>query len=219
MKFQSLLRALCVSVVNLLPLSAAGVALAPLADTYVRQDGGNTGYGLQKTIRVGQAGIPGSLMRGLVAFDISGIPAGAKVTSATLTLCQSAEDGIGDNSRMTVRLLPAALKVAEQGVTWNNSRQAEALPANAKILAAGELWVRPAPRGVKLPSALALSSPELAAHLQALRAAGAKRADFMLVNASENAASKLRAFVEFASLNAGNAATAPSLQAVFEPAN
>lgn len=217
-RFLKILAAFAAAATLAAGLGAAETTLKASADTYVRQDGATTGYGSQKTIRVGQVNNIPSLMRGLVAFDLGSIPPGSKITSATLKIWQSVEDTVSANVNFTVNLIPTHVKAAESGVTWNNTKQAAFKPDEAKVLASNTLWLRSAARGVKLPAEVVFgSTPELVEYLQTTLNNRASKVSFMLVNAKENVTPNLRTLAEFASRNAGNATLTPSLKVEYTP--
>jgi len=74
--------------INFLPKQQVAVSVATfgaVADTFVIQDIPDTNYGTQSSMQV--KANPTNERRAFVRFDISSLPAGATVDSATLTLC------------------------------------------------------------------------------------------------------------------------------------
>ena len=93
------------------------------ADTYVRQDRATTNYGTGTTMDARRRN--NQARRALVSFDLSGIPAGATINSATLELYASAVPGTSqtlDAHRITASW-------GETTATWNNQPAYDATPA------------------------------------------------------------------------------------------
>jgi hypothetical protein len=98
------------------PCSTSGT-FGAVADTYVKEDkGGDDNFGTTVDLKVKAES--GKVKRTLVAFDVSSIPAGSTVTSATLTLCLSAVPGAGSQGR-TEELRLVTSSWTEMGVIWN----------------------------------------------------------------------------------------------------
>jgi hypothetical protein len=88
------------------------VSLGAAADSYVRQSQPGLNYGSATWMSVDRQD------RSLLRFDLSGIPPGATVLSATLTLCLPvAPGGAGVGRVHTLRRVTSAW--TESGVTWN----------------------------------------------------------------------------------------------------
>ena len=92
----------------------APISLGAVADTYVKEDkGGDDNFGTATDMQVNSE--PTKLKRAFVAFDVSSIPAGSEITSATLTLCSTrVESGRVEEARMVLD------SWAETTITWNN---------------------------------------------------------------------------------------------------
>jgi hypothetical protein len=71
------------------------ITLNPVADTDIYQGSTGTNYGTATTVWSGRAIGAGSQYKGLLKFDVSGIPAGSTITSATLRLTETAWLGLG----------------------------------------------------------------------------------------------------------------------------
>lgn len=85
-------------------------------DTYISAIYGNVNYGNQNSIAVGKQVSDTDVVRGLIKFDISSIPVGAIVISATLSLTISGDDS--SNAR-TMRVYRQKKAWTEAGATWN----------------------------------------------------------------------------------------------------
>lgn len=99
--------------------SAASLSLPVAADSYIRSDNSNTNFGSAAELWVGQVNAS-VVMRSLLSFDLSTIPQNVTITSVSLKLYQSSEDGGSDQFSMIdidLHLVPA---FTESTVTWNN---------------------------------------------------------------------------------------------------
>jgi len=99
---------------TLQPAAAAGI------DTSVQEGNADTNYGTDAQIDV--LGFASVRSNGLLKFDLSGIPAGAEIISATLSLF-----GLGGGSNGTLnifRILAANSGWTEDGATWNYANSA-----------------------------------------------------------------------------------------------
>jgi hypothetical protein len=93
----------------------ASFNVAPEADTYVFQLNPATNYGSAPDINVG-GGSTGYTRVAYLRFNVSGLPVGAMVTDARLTLvCMN--PGSGGTLR---KFLPTTSQWTESGPTWNN---------------------------------------------------------------------------------------------------
>lgn len=98
------------------PCSTTGT-FGAVADTYVKEDkGGDDNFGTNVDMKV--KADSGKVKRILIAFDISSIPAGSTITSATLRLCLSADPPIDSQGR-TEELRLVTSSWTETGVIWN----------------------------------------------------------------------------------------------------
>ena len=89
-----------------------------VADTYVKEDkGGDDNFGTDVELKV--KADSGKVKRALIAFDVSSIPAGSTVTSASLTLCLSANPGAESQGR-TEELRLVTSSWVETAVVWND---------------------------------------------------------------------------------------------------
>ena len=94
------------------PISASFLAVA---DTYVNEDkGGDDNFGTANEFLVQSDA--GKVKRGLVSFDVSSIPSGSTVNTATLALCFSAKPG----SRRTQELRLVKSSWVETAIVWND---------------------------------------------------------------------------------------------------
>lgn len=97
---------------------AASVTLDPIKDTYVSQNAGSSNYGSNTTASLGDFGC-GTCAAGLfLQYDLSSIPAGATLVTATLSFKKAADNHTG---LMAVSVRNRANSWTEGGVTWNNS--------------------------------------------------------------------------------------------------
>ena len=88
------------------------------ADTYVKEDkGGDDNFGPVNDIQVTSES--GKLKRSLVSFDVSSIPSGSTINSATLILCLSADPQSGAQGR-THELRLVTSSWIETTVVWND---------------------------------------------------------------------------------------------------
>jgi hypothetical protein len=99
---------------TLQPAAAAGI------DTYTQQGNPNTNYGSNATIEI--RGWEGVRSNGLIKFDLAGIPAGAEIISATLSLF--GQGGGSDGTLNIFRILAANPGWTEGGATWNYANSA-----------------------------------------------------------------------------------------------
>ena len=89
-----------------------------VADTYVKEDkGGDDNFGTDNELKVKSDS--SKVKRSLVAFDVSSIPSGSTVSSATLTLCLSA-DPPSDSQGRTEELRLVTSSWVETAVVWND---------------------------------------------------------------------------------------------------
>jgi len=96
----------------------------PVEDSYINQASPTTNYGSNTALAIGSYGT--SNKRSLLRFDLSSIPAGSTINSATLWLYyygRSGTDPVGRTyraNRLTSGWIEAGWN-SEDGITWNNS--------------------------------------------------------------------------------------------------
>jgi hypothetical protein len=88
--------------------------LVAIDDSYLRQDANTTNYGAAVTFEVGKK--PNRTRRAVMKFDLSTIPAGAILESATLTLTRTG----GDANTLTFSAHEVTQAWVEANTTWNN---------------------------------------------------------------------------------------------------
>jgi hypothetical protein len=88
--------------------------LVAIDDSYLRQDANTTNYGAVVTFEVGKK--PNRTRRAVMKFDLSSIPAGAILESATLTLTRTG----GDANTLTFSTHEVTQAWVEANTTWNN---------------------------------------------------------------------------------------------------
>ncbi len=89
------------------------------ADAYVDESDRNGNFGTAGTMLVGKSNAGGGkLYHAVLRFDLSSIPPGSTVSSATLRLYQTSASGGPGN--LTMHLYHANTAWSELGVTWNN---------------------------------------------------------------------------------------------------
>lgn len=93
------------------------VTLTAAADAHVNDSYPTSNYGTSTTLGIGKHPSSGNVFRTLVSFDLSTIPAGAKITSATLRLRFTGYDGSPASYNYFIRRLTGSW--AETSVTWN----------------------------------------------------------------------------------------------------
>ena len=106
------------------PPASISVSLAAAADSYVRQSSPGLNYGTAAEMRVDRQ------ERSFIMFDLSSIPEGATVLSATLTLCLPSNPG-GAAIGRTHELRRVTSDWSEMGATWSN--QPSVADASAKL--------------------------------------------------------------------------------------
>jgi len=104
----------CVMIVLMIPAIAVTqtVTLYSTADSYVIADMAGTNYGTEPEVTIGTS----SDVIGLIRFNLSSIPTGAIINSASLRLYEQTPISVGD-----VEIARASASWTETGVTWNNS--------------------------------------------------------------------------------------------------
>ncbi len=95
--------------------STTSVTLTSVADTHAQQNKGDTNYGTDTSMMV-RTFATAKNARAFVQFDVSSIPAGSTVSSATLTLCATSVPG----STRTYDLHRVTASWVETTLTWNN---------------------------------------------------------------------------------------------------
>lgn len=98
--------------------SAAVVNLSATQDTTIHNDGAVNGTG--QGMFVGSNGL-GTLQRGLIAFDLSGISAGSTINSVSLSIHVNAQGYLGSTETVTLNLLNEAWNEATVGGGGPNS--------------------------------------------------------------------------------------------------
>lgn len=96
--------------VNVPSPTSAGV------DTYLREDQATTNYGTGATVNL--CSLASYRSPGLFSFDVSGIPAGSKINSATLHIWNSST-ATGDRAFAFNSILVANSGWTEAGAKWN----------------------------------------------------------------------------------------------------
>ncbi len=119
---RTLARASSLSLPDRSPAVAGSMAFTPVADSDVFSNYPNLNTGDTTEIWAGYDDYQetmGGIARGLVRFDISSLPASAKIISATLELAHVTSYGIeGENLTITTHRITSDW--TELGVTWNN---------------------------------------------------------------------------------------------------
>jgi hypothetical protein len=87
-------------------------------DNWIQNVNPDTNYGTNATMYLGAAGAGSNINRDLLKFDISGIPAGATITSAILSLWLY-ENTSASNARIA-RVYRLKLAFNESQSTWNS---------------------------------------------------------------------------------------------------
>jgi len=93
------------------------LTLNPVADTQIYQGSSATNYGTSTTFWSGRAGGAGNQYKGLLKFDLSSIPSGSTITSATLRLNQTGSLGFGSFNLGIYKILS---NWAETTANWSN---------------------------------------------------------------------------------------------------
>ena len=92
------------------------VTLNPTGDTFIRSDATGTNYGTELIVVVGENNATVRTLRGLIKFDLSGIPSSAVIQSVTLRLKVSSD--VASNAR-TMRVFRQLRAWVELQATWN----------------------------------------------------------------------------------------------------
>ncbi|MFU8847575.1 MAG: S8 family serine peptidase [Opitutales bacterium] len=99
--------------------SSSSVSFTPVADTYIFDQSTGTNYGTEPQIslnnRTGGAPASRAVLRGLLRFDLSAIPPGVAIESATLDFVQN------NNVSGLVNIVEATASWGETTATWSNS--------------------------------------------------------------------------------------------------
>ncbi|MCB1275934.1 GEVED domain-containing protein [Prosthecobacter sp.] len=88
---------------------------SPSADSWLNANATTTNYGTTTTMRVDSSSGGTGNGRPVVQFDVSGVPAGATITSATMRLNAVA---VSDTSNRRIRVYPLTQSFTENEVTW-----------------------------------------------------------------------------------------------------
>jgi len=104
---------------------AASTTLYPVADAWVNYWLPNNNYGTANQLEVGSEECPGQEFpdrgRALLRFDLSAIPPGQVIQSASLQLyLRYVQSGSGSAATNRIGLHRVAASWTETGVTWNN---------------------------------------------------------------------------------------------------
>jgi hypothetical protein len=102
--------------------TAGSMTFKPVADSDVVENYPDLNMGSTTEIWAGYDDRPdhmGGILRGLVKFDISGLPADATITSATLRMAHVTSWGL-ENESLTMTTHRVTGDWSELGVTWNN---------------------------------------------------------------------------------------------------
>lgn len=90
-------------------------------DTYLKEDEPTANKGTETTVKVGLEAIASSRQRAVLEFDLSAIPAGSAIKSATLEMYAKAKGSAGDNRTVEIyRVARISQNWTELGATWNN---------------------------------------------------------------------------------------------------
>lgn len=92
---------------------AGAVTMRSTASQAMGNDGGN---GFQ----IGRTATEGDFLRGFLSFDISSIPAGSTIESATLTLTSRSNDATNPGQNFTIELRELVGAASETQVIWLN---------------------------------------------------------------------------------------------------
>ncbi len=90
-------------------------AEATAVDTYILASSATTNFGTSATLRVGNEG-GGTTDRALIKFDLSSIPSGSTIVSATLSLYCTTDTSINSRTYRVFRMIQAWV---ETQATWN----------------------------------------------------------------------------------------------------
>lgn len=96
--------------------AAESTSIVVTADTYLNDFAPNNNMGGDGGVKVGTAGVfsGGSVRRGLLRFDLSGLPPGATVTSATLT---------AEMISVPAGFVPSAFRIHRVSAEWGEGAQ------------------------------------------------------------------------------------------------
>ncbi|MCA9160355.1 MAG: DNRLRE domain-containing protein, partial [Planctomycetales bacterium] len=98
--------------VSIKPFGTVTIEVSPVQDTYIQGKNPTTNTGTQGSLVIDRES--GDLQRALLQFDLSSIPAGSTITSATLKLNATAIDG-----SLTIQAYQLQQSWAEGSATWN----------------------------------------------------------------------------------------------------
>lgn len=115
---QSIITLLALVSLKVDPALAVSVTLDPVKDTYVAQNAGSSNYGSSTTVLLGDIGCGTCAVGVYLQYDLSTIPAGATLVTATLSFKKVQTNHSGT---MAVSVRNRATTWTESGVTWNNS--------------------------------------------------------------------------------------------------
>jgi hypothetical protein len=112
-------------------LDAATTSLVPVADTSISESGGAKFTSFPGTMIAGALS-SGEKVRALLRFDLSGIPANATITSASLRFSVTKSAAFNAATFRLHRVIPAW---TEAGATWTTANGTAAWPAGGNFAA------------------------------------------------------------------------------------
>ncbi|BDD09320.1 hypothetical protein FUAX_17520 [Fulvitalea axinellae] len=143
------------------PPQTVDVVLSPVADAYVYGKNKGTNYGTGADILVKEGGSVPYIRRGYFKFDLSSLPAGAVVNSASFDLAVKSSNGTAQSTAFNLSTV-ADDSWTETGVNWNNMPQVGAVADSQTGTAAGTVMSF----DVEQESADALTDGALSLHLR-----------------------------------------------------
>lgn len=99
------------------PALESPVTLNPSADNYIRS-GQTTNYGTDTVLQLGRGGGAGRNMHSLLLFDVSAIPAGSLINSATLRLYAASRNG---SDSFNLKAHQVTQNWTESGSNWSDA--------------------------------------------------------------------------------------------------
>ena len=98
---------------TLQPDSSTGI------DTYLNSGAPNTNFGNMGVIVVGETNDGNDVFRSVIKFDLSSIPAGSTITSATLTVTLAEAGSFRANNNRALKVYRSLRAFSESQATWN----------------------------------------------------------------------------------------------------